>query len=107
MNKVQQYFKDFPASEKCFETGDGLIFHERGDANMYASGLTDKEVKEHKSVKFATENQPDENAEGGKMVKEKVVKEVKEKTPAAEKAGSKKKTVKEADVKEGAVKETV
>ena len=51
MSKVQDYFKDFPASERCFETVDGLIFHERGDAKFHADGLNDKEVTEHLAVK--------------------------------------------------------
>ncbi|WP_346236151.1 hypothetical protein ABDK00_016910 [Niabella insulamsoli] len=46
---IQSYFKDYPGRDKCYETADGIIFHEKGDANMHQSEtLKSKEpVKVH------------------------------------------------------------
>jgi hypothetical protein len=54
MDSVKNYFKDYPGKEKCFTTTDGLVFHEKGDANMHAATLTDKEVEEHNAAKHAS-----------------------------------------------------
>ncbi|MBS1745448.1 MAG: hypothetical protein JST21_04690 [Bacteroidetes bacterium] len=51
MDKIKTYFKDYPHKEKVFETSDGLMFHEKGDAHLHAQGLKDKEVKEHLAAK--------------------------------------------------------
>jgi len=53
MDSVKEYFKDYPAKDKCFETSDGLLFHEKGDANYHANSLKDKEVKTHNATKYA------------------------------------------------------
>ncbi len=47
--KIQTYFKEYPASTQCFEAADGMVFHEEGDAGMHQSGtLKIKEpVKKH------------------------------------------------------------
>lgn len=46
--KAEQYFKDYPGKKECFQTSDGLIFHEEGDAKLHAQGLEDKEVEKHR-----------------------------------------------------------
>jgi hypothetical protein len=61
MEKVKEYFNNFPASVKCFQTSDGFIFHEKGDAQMHTATLDDKEVKEHEAAKFkASKAKPDD-----------------------------------------------
>lgn len=50
MSKVQQYFKDYPTKTACFETADGTIFHQIGDANLHAASLKNNEVVCHKAV---------------------------------------------------------
>lgn len=47
--QVQSYFKDYPGSDQCFETTDGLLFHQEGDANLHQTGtLNSKEpVQKH------------------------------------------------------------
>mgnify|MGYP001274392159 CR=1 FL=1 len=47
MEQVKQYFKDFPTRKECFVTSDGLIFHEKGDANMHAATLENNQVVAH------------------------------------------------------------
>lgn len=54
MQKVEKYFKDYPASDKCFVTSDEMIFHKKGDANMHADSLEDKEVTEFTRGKVKT-----------------------------------------------------
>lgn len=48
MKKVTEYFAQYPGSNKCHQTSDGLIFHEDGDAHLHARSLVDKTVIEHK-----------------------------------------------------------
>lgn len=45
---VKQYFESYPASKKCFQTSDGLIFHQEGDANLHAKSLDSDLVKTFK-----------------------------------------------------------
>lgn len=45
--KPEQYFKDYPGKQQCFQTADGLIFHEEGDARLHARGLEYEEVARH------------------------------------------------------------
>lgn len=47
--KPNEYFKDYPGKAKCYQTADGLIFHEKGDAQYHADGLKDKDVTTHKN----------------------------------------------------------
>lgn len=49
--KPEQYFKDYPGKKECFQTSDGLIFHEKGDAHMHGDHLKDTEVTKFKSGK--------------------------------------------------------
>lgn len=49
--KPSEYFKDYPQAKQCFETSDGLIFHQEGDARLHAKTLENDAVKEHKNVK--------------------------------------------------------
>ena len=50
MSNVKEYFKDYPGKNQCFETSDGQLFHEKGDANLHAGSLKNDEVKTHKNV---------------------------------------------------------
>lgn len=77
MKQVESYFKTH-ANDECFTTSDGMVFHKKGDANLHASSLEDKEVVPHKRAKYA----------GSKVSKEeKISKETKEpKTPKETKA---------------------
>lgn len=62
--KANEYFKDYPGKTKCFETSDGLIFHEKGDAQYHADGLKDNEVVMHKNKAAVVEVEETEtNAE--------------------------------------------
>lgn len=47
--KVKSYFKDYPVSDKCFETADGTLFHQEGDANHHQTGTlkSNEPVKKH------------------------------------------------------------
>lgn len=47
MNNVKRYFKDYPASNVVFETNDGLLFHQDGDAALHAKDLKIKTVTTH------------------------------------------------------------
>lgn len=53
--KPEQYFKDYPYKEKCYQTSDEIIFHHKGDAHLHAKSLKDDEVVEHKAVQFIAE----------------------------------------------------
>jgi hypothetical protein len=66
--KPEQYFKDYPGSEKCFQTSDETIFHQKGDAHLHAKSLKDDEVKEHKAVHFAKATE--EKSDAKKVAKE-------------------------------------
>lgn len=62
----EEYFKGYPASKKCHQTSDGLIFHQEGDARLHAQSLEDDEVKTHKKGQLP-ETEPeaeDKEAEG-------------------------------------------
>lgn len=47
--KVKSYFKDYPGSNECFETADGILFHQEGDANWHQTGTLKSKapVKKH------------------------------------------------------------
>lgn len=61
MSRVKEYFKEFPASDKCFEATDGTLFHEEGDANLYQKSIDkNAKVKAHfKSSVVATAQNAD------------------------------------------------
>ena len=86
MDSVKNYFKDFPASKKCFTTADGLVFHEQGDANLHAASLDDKEVVPHDAAKYAKPAKEEKAAkkEAGEKV-DAAKKEAGEKADAAKK----------------------
>lgn len=48
MKKVSEYFEQYPQRKVCFQTSDGLLFHEEGDAKLHANSLENKEVESHK-----------------------------------------------------------
>lgn len=50
MKKVSEYFKSYPGSKKCYQTSDGFIFHQEGDAMLHARSLGDDTVAGHKKV---------------------------------------------------------
>lgn len=51
MKQVESYFKSYP-NDECFTTSDGMVFHKKGDANLHATSLDDKEVIPHKRSKY-------------------------------------------------------
>lgn len=51
MKQVESYFKSYP-NDECFTTSDGMVFHKKGDANLHATSLDDKEVTPHKRSKY-------------------------------------------------------
>lgn len=53
---VKDYFKDYPSKTECFQTFDGLIFHQEGDANLHAHSLGKKEVLRHRKTVEKVEN---------------------------------------------------
>jgi len=53
--KAQDYFDRFTNSAECHITSDGRIFHGRGQADSFASGLPDTEVKTFTRKDFEAE----------------------------------------------------
>jgi hypothetical protein len=51
MTKPEYYFNAYPLSNVCYETSNGLLFHEKSDAHTHAALLTDKTVNTHKRTK--------------------------------------------------------
>lgn len=43
--KVEEYFRSYPGSNACYQSADGLIFHQEGDARLHAKSLDEKEVQ--------------------------------------------------------------
>lgn len=50
MTKVELYFSSYPTSNQCFETSDGLLFHEKPMAETHGATLKDKKVIPHSRV---------------------------------------------------------
>lgn len=51
MKQVENYFKDYPGNKECFTTSDGMVFHNKYDAQMHSKSLKDDEVTQHKAAK--------------------------------------------------------
>ncbi len=47
---AKSYFTDHPSKTEVFETSDGLLFHQDGDAALHAKTLKDKEITMHKRM---------------------------------------------------------
>jgi hypothetical protein len=86
MERVKNYFKNYPESKECFETSDGLLFHVRHRATAHAQTLEDKGVKTHRRESQAEEpklklSKKDQEA-AAKAEAEKLAKEEAEKAEA-------------------------
>ena len=53
--KAQDYFDRFTSSDECHITSDGRVFHTRGQADSFASGLPDTEVVTFTRKEFEAE----------------------------------------------------
>jgi len=53
--KAQDYFDRFTTSDECHITSDARVFHTRGTADSFASGLPDTEVKTFTRKDFEAE----------------------------------------------------
>lgn len=51
MTKPEQYFNAYPLSNVCYETSNGLLFHEKSVAQEHAASLSNKSVITHKRIK--------------------------------------------------------
>lgn len=47
MSKAKAFFQDHAASNVVFETSDGLLFHQDGDAMLHAKTLANKNITTH------------------------------------------------------------
>lgn len=47
MDKIKNHFDSHPNRNVVFETSDGLLFHQDGDAALHAKGLDSKAVTTH------------------------------------------------------------
>jgi hypothetical protein len=66
MDKVKQYFSDFPTSTGCFETSDAFLFHKKEDAILHSKSLDDKEVKMHMASDYKEDKPQDAAADAAK-----------------------------------------
>ncbi|HOZ95399.1 MAG TPA: hypothetical protein PLS07_00620 [Niabella sp.] len=66
-NKVQEYFDSYPGSKECFETADGMLFHQEGDARLHqTSTLKETEpVKGHYRSSTSSEESSSEDPSTG------------------------------------------
>jgi hypothetical protein len=46
-DSISAYFQDYPKSNKVFETSDGYLFHEVGDAKLHADTMANNNIEEH------------------------------------------------------------
>lgn len=49
MEKINDYFKRYPTSEEVYENG-GLLFHNRGAADSYGQGETNRHTRKQSAV---------------------------------------------------------
>ncbi len=71
--KTQTYFDDYPGSDQCFETEDGVLFHQQSDAELHRrETLKSKEpVRKYKRAELAkAAAQPTEATEAETLIGE-------------------------------------
>lgn len=67
MDKVKQFFKDYPTAKAVYTTSDGYLFWKEADAKEHAKKLEDKEVKVETKVKAKEDDKAkDDDKKDGK-----------------------------------------